>query len=836
MKPKRAAELCNRLFHKLYRDGVPATLRKAACRIRDRAVRPLIERQYAFSDELQRLRDVCAALEARAGQLEQFATASDQRAIQQDACAAALGALASDLDLRASHLELRAGCVEQQVLIVGQDVSNVSQNVAALQQFAAETAQQAVTLGQHVTNLNQRATDLEQHSLGLERGITTLGHQVADLGTRITVQEEHGASLDYRTTVNGQQIHNCDLRVAALELTTELKADADRRILQGHSASILWLAEHHSSVTATLSAEPAKADVRPSESEAGQLLPINVTHAPAGTPTLQSEPREAPLVSIIMPVWNRESTVGRALDSILAQTWTDWELLIVDDGSTDGTRDAIRPYETDRRIRYQCQTHAGAAVARNLALAESRGEVIAYLDSDNTWYPGALAAFVQAFQDDPQCDAAYFAHVWQEQSPETTWIRSLPFDFDALLNMTMGIDLNAFGHRRRLYERHGGFDTTLTRLMDWDLILRYTAEQDPRQLPVIGGRYEAGRRDSISAKESFSRNEYLVRRKFEEKVHAPLRALYALAGAGQCDDPATAAEVACLRRWGAEIEFWCDEPGATLEGSTANGRETIHTGPLSAALRHLQPDILHVAGLERARTLRDAAAEAGIPMTVRADDASSSPQLIGRCLHDPAIRAIYLDAAAAHEHSDNEKVRELRVCFSPDRCPPESDKDPRLVFCIGSRAMDEFLAEVAAQCPEHRFVADWAVGPDEARAALRTAAICLHVPADTAACALPASGCEAMATGACVIERRSADAEAVPGREAPCYTDAAEAADLILATACWNSDDWRRARVQAIDRAYPLFADSVVLRPLVEDWVRIIAESTATCGLSSRAC
>lgn len=802
MKPRRAAELCNRFIHKLYREGLPTTLRKAACRIRDRAVRPLIEGHRAHDQELERLRAACAALEERAAtveqrawQLEQFALAADQRAIQQDACATSLGALASDLDLRASHLELRTGCVEQ-------DVSNISQNVVVLQQLATETAQQTVTLGQHVSNLNQRATGLEQHSLGLERGVTTLGYQVSDLGTRITVQEEFGASLDYRTTVNGQQLHNFDLRVAAMELATERKADADRRVLAGHSASLFWLAEHHTSVPSAL--EPARAE----------------------TPALQGEPAETPRLSIIMPVWNREATVGRAIDSILAQTWTNWELLIVDDGSTDATREAIRPYETDRRIRYQCQTHAGAAAARNLALAESRGEVIAYLDSDNTWYPGALAAFVQAFQDDPQCDAAYFAHVWQEQSPETTWIRSLPFDFNSLLNMEMGIDLNAFAHRRRLYERHGGFDTNLTRLMDWDLILRYTAERDPRQLPVIGGRYEAGRRDSISAKESFSRNEYLVRRKFEEKIPVPLRVLYVPPAAGQSEST-TAAEIACLRRWGVDVELWCEDATSASEGCALNGNETVHRGSLAVVLRRLQPDLIHVVGLEQARALRDAAAEAGVPLTIRGDDASTSPQLVNRCLLDPAIRAIYLPAAAAKDYPDDEKVRALAGCFSPDECPPESDKDQRLVFCIGDAAGDEFLADVAANCPEYRFVPQWSVEPGEARTVLRAAAICLDTSDDASASELPASGCEALASGAFLISRQSAATDTSSGDAACCCADAGEAAILIQKTAHWTPDEWRRARVQAIDRAYAQFADSVVLRPLVSDWMRIVGEPVA---------
>src|ERR1700704_1423104 len=96
-----------------------------------------------------------------------------------------------------------------------------------------------------------------------------------------------------------------------------------------------------------------------------------------------------PRISVILPVYNREQTVARAIRSVLAQTWTSLELIVVDDGSTDGTRDVLRSFGS--QITVIEQPHAGAYAARNRGLREARGELIAFIDSDDVWLPDRLA-------------------------------------------------------------------------------------------------------------------------------------------------------------------------------------------------------------------------------------------------------------------------------------------------------------------------------------------------------------------------------------------------------------------------------------------------------------
>ncbi|MFN2493609.1 MAG: glycosyltransferase family 2 protein [Pyrinomonadaceae bacterium] len=102
-----------------------------------------------------------------------------------------------------------------------------------------------------------------------------------------------------------------------------------------------------------------------------------------------------PLVSVILPVYNRAEWVARAIRSVLAQTYQNFELLVVDDGSTDGTASVLNSFKS--HIKVLRQSHAGAEVARNLGLAHARGEFVAFIDSDDVWYVDRLSSQLPLF-------------------------------------------------------------------------------------------------------------------------------------------------------------------------------------------------------------------------------------------------------------------------------------------------------------------------------------------------------------------------------------------------------------------------------------------------------
>jgi glycosyltransferase involved in cell wall biosynthesis len=103
-----------------------------------------------------------------------------------------------------------------------------------------------------------------------------------------------------------------------------------------------------------------------------------------------------PLVSVILPVYNREALIARAVESVLAQTWRPLELLVVDDGSTDGTRAVLETFGD--RITVLEQRHGGAYAARNLALRHAHGQLVAFIDSDDVWLPDKLSRQVPLLQ------------------------------------------------------------------------------------------------------------------------------------------------------------------------------------------------------------------------------------------------------------------------------------------------------------------------------------------------------------------------------------------------------------------------------------------------------
>ncbi len=195
----------------------------------------------------------------------------------------------------------------------------------------------------------------------------------------------------------------------------------------------------------------------------------------------------APLVSIIMPSWNRAFTIGEAIQSVLEQTYPNWELIICDDASEDRTADVVRGFD-DRRIRYMKFLKSNGSGARNKGLAHARGDYIAYLDSDNIWHPLFLDTMLRALLADPGRPMAYSAYLDTEirgARVHLDRIARAPFRPTALTSKNF-IDLNTIVHHRALYDWMGGFDTDMPRLQDWDLVLRYTSIFRPLFVDHIG--------------------------------------------------------------------------------------------------------------------------------------------------------------------------------------------------------------------------------------------------------------------------------------------------------------------------------------------------------------
>ena len=184
-----------------------------------------------------------------------------------------------------------------------------------------------------------------------------------------------------------------------------------------------------------------------------------------------------PAVSVVIPAFRVAAYIAETLDSVLAQTCLDFEILVVNDGSpdADALRAALAPYRD--RIRYLEQPQGGPSKARNTAIAAARGDLLAFLDGDDLWAPTFLASLVAILDREP--DAVL---VWADSQPfgagadAATLMTSAPptgdCDVAALLTARCVVITSTVVARRLAVVDAGGFDEALHRCEDFDLWLR----------------------------------------------------------------------------------------------------------------------------------------------------------------------------------------------------------------------------------------------------------------------------------------------------------------------------------------------------------------------------
>ncbi|TAK69111.1 MAG: glycosyltransferase [Actinomycetota bacterium] len=212
-------------------------------------------------------------------------------------------------------------------------------------------------------------------------------------------------------------------------------------------------------------------------------------------------PGDRPWVSIVMPVRNRPVQVAEAIASIQAQTLPDWELVVVDDGSTDTTADVVAGIAaTDPRIRLARTAGGGVSAARNAGLVSARGRYVAFLDSDNTWRPQFLQVMLTTMETDG-LGVAYSGV--RMHGPAGIRYRFFTGGLDHLL-VRNHVDLNALVVRADVLAATGGdFDESLRRCVDHDLVIRLARQQQPVLVPFVGVEYAEDGADRITGRETF---------------------------------------------------------------------------------------------------------------------------------------------------------------------------------------------------------------------------------------------------------------------------------------------------------------------------------------------
>ena len=209
----------------------------------------------------------------------------------------------------------------------------------------------------------------------------------------------------------------------------------------------------------------------------------------------------APLVSIVIPVFNRDGLLMRALESVERQEFRNFEVVLVDDGSADDPAATARKCAVSNLRLIRHPRNRGASASRNSGIAAAKGSLIAFLDSDDEWLPNKLALQVAALESSPQsvgvCATGYHLHKRGRHLRVCPQIPPGAYRSEVLFGCTISPGSTLLV-RTEVFEKVGNFDETLRRLEDWDWLLRLTEHYD---LAFIGeplARIHQGDRDEVA--------------------------------------------------------------------------------------------------------------------------------------------------------------------------------------------------------------------------------------------------------------------------------------------------------------------------------------------------
>ena len=236
------------------------------------------------------------------------------------------------------------------------------------------------------------------------------------------------------------------------------------------------------------------------------------------------------MVSVVIPVYNRKEQLLRAVGSVVEQTFPEWELIVVDDGSTDGTRELMRGLEGGR-IRCLFQPRSGVSRARNLGVSAARFPWISFLDSDDYWLPMKLEAQLQALEEKPQYEIVHSDEIWirrgRRVNPKKIHRKYGGWIYRHCLPRCIVSPSSVLLHRRVLEDR-GGFDESFPVCEDYELWLRLFSQRPiclvPEALTVKTG----GHSDQLSDSR-WGMDRYRVKallKTFESESLTPLQKLW----------------------------------------------------------------------------------------------------------------------------------------------------------------------------------------------------------------------------------------------------------------------------------------------------------------------
>lgn len=230
-----------------------------------------------------------------------------------------------------------------------------------------------------------------------------------------------------------------------------------------------------------------------------------------------------PLVSVVIPTFNRKEMVVRAIESVLQQSYPNFELIVIDDGSTDGTEEIVNNYFSDKRFNYYYQQNKGQSAARNFGIDKSRGELIALLDSDNFWVTDKLEKQIEFYNNNRNYDIM-FSEIFLVDKNGNILNKKKSHRFSGnILNKLLYSNFvtnNTVLINRKCFEEMGGFDEDLRYAEDYDLWLRFSTRYQFIYHPIEVTYYcNEGERLSANEEKVLEANQRILSRFFRMFPH-----------------------------------------------------------------------------------------------------------------------------------------------------------------------------------------------------------------------------------------------------------------------------------------------------------------------------
>jgi len=193
------------------------------------------------------------------------------------------------------------------------------------------------------------------------------------------------------------------------------------------------------------------------------------------------------MISVIIPTYNRAAVLQRAIESVINQTYKDWELIIVDDGGNDNTKELVGDFQSKySNIYYFKSLNMGASVARNIGVGLSKGEYVAFLDSDDFWTSGRLESVYKTILEDNNPNKFYVTDFRSQNNGNTSfnkrYLESNNFKQILLSHNFLGGTINIVAPKKILLDING-FDIKLTSCQDHDLYIRLAEICDINYIP-----------------------------------------------------------------------------------------------------------------------------------------------------------------------------------------------------------------------------------------------------------------------------------------------------------------------------------------------------------------